>query len=57
MYTHVRKVGAYIQLVQESTLFRVVKQVVLRVRINGQTVVVRLSIVTADDTLLSEIAQ
>ena len=57
VHTHIRKVRAQVELVQEIALLRVVEEVVLVVRADGQTVVVGMTEVTADDTLLGEVAQ
>ena len=56
VYTHIREVRAKVELVQEVALLGSVEQVELVVRADGQTVVVRLAVVTAHDTFLVEVA-
>ena len=57
MHAHIRNVCAQVELVQERALLRGIEERVVVVRADGQAVVVRLSEVTADDTLLVEVAQ
>ena len=54
---HIREVGADVEFVQERALLRVVKHIELVVRADGQTVVVRLAVVTTDDTVLCVVTQ
>ena len=56
MHTHIREVGTDIQLVQEVTLLSSVDNVEVVVRTDGQTIIVRLTIVTTYDTLLCIVA-
>ena len=57
MHAHIRKVCTQVEFVQEVALLGVVEEIELVVRAQCQTVVVRLSIVTAHDTFLCEVAQ
>ena len=57
MHPHIRYVSSQVELIQEITLLGIVEEIELVVRTQCQTVVVRLSVVTAHDTFLCEVAQ
>ena len=57
MHAHIGNVRTQVELVQEVTFLGFIEQVELVVRADGQTVVVRLAVVTAHDTVLGKIAQ